>query len=133
MTQTLIQATLLSEFQTATAAVCDFDYAIVSQDPPDETFVQAGTSFTREIILRNAGDCAWERLTALNFVSGENFNIGARVVIRDRVEINEQVTLTLSGQAPRSNGLLSGVFELRTPGQLLVGKPLTLTVNVFGA
>ena len=87
----------------------------------------------RAITLRNTGECAWDRLTALNFVSGENFAIGARIVIRDRVEIGEQVTLTLTGQTPRSNGLLSGLFELRTSGQLLIGVPLYISINVFGA
>ncbi|MDZ4770794.1 MAG: protein kinase [Chloroflexota bacterium] len=133
VTQTLIQATLFSQFQTATAAVCDFDYMIVTQDPADATFIPAATPFTRAITLRNTGECAWDRLTALNFVSGENFAIGARIVIRDRVEIGEQVTLTLTGQTPRSNGLLSGLFELRTSGQLLIGVPLYISINVFGA
>jgi serine/threonine-protein kinase len=133
VTQTLIAATLVSEFQTATAAVCDFNYTIVRQEPPDATFIQAGTAFTRTITLRNTGECAWDRLTALNYVSGENFSIGARIVIRDRVERGEEITLVLTGQTPRTNGLLSGLFELRTSGQLLIGAPLYITINVFGA
>lgn len=133
VTQTLIQATLLSEFQTATAAVCDFDYEIVKQDPPDADYVQAGEQFTRDITLRNTGTCAWERLTALNYVSGESFNIGARIVIRERVEVGEQIVVAITGQAPRSNGLQSGLWELRTPGQLLIGQPIYITINVYGA
>lgn len=133
VTQTLIQATLLSQFQTATAEACDFDYEIIVQEPEDATYIQAGTPFTRTITLRNTGDCAWDRLSALNFVSGENFAIGPRVVIRDRVDVRETVTLTLTGMTPRSNGLLSGLFELRTSGQLLIGDPLYISINVFGA
>jgi hypothetical protein len=63
ITLTLIQATLISDFQTATVNACDFNYTIVSQDPADEDYAAANSSYEREITLRNIGSCAWERNT----------------------------------------------------------------------
>ena len=51
--------------------------------------------------------------------------------MRERVNVGEDVTLTFSGRTPRTGATYSGVFELRTPGQILIGQPLTITVQVF--
>jgi serine/threonine-protein kinase len=134
VTQTLIQATLLQEIQTATIAACDFDYVIVAQDPENGFFQQADTAFSMDITVRNVGTCVWERNTALTFVTGggENFDAEPRIFIRERVNVGEATTITLLGRAPSNNGVSSGLWELRTPGQLLIGAPLTISVNVFG-
>jgi len=131
VTLTLIQATLLMDMQTATMAACDFDFRIVSQTPADGDFFQTNRAYTREITLLNTGTCPWERNSALSFVSGENFNFGPRVLIRDRINVGERVSLTLSGRTPTSGGLLTGVWELRTPGQIPIGEPLQISINVF--
>jgi serine/threonine-protein kinase len=134
LTQTLIQATQLLEMQTATIAACDFDYEVVSFTPENESFRQADTVFTMEIRLRNTGTCPWERNTAFTYVtgSGENFDAEPRIFIRDRVNVGEETIVLFAGRAPSTNGVSSGQWELRTPGQLLIGTPLTLSVNVFG-
>lgn len=131
VTLTLIQATLLMDMQTATMAACDFDFRIVSQTPADADFFQTNRAYTRELTLLNTGTCPWERNSALSFVSGENFNFGPRVLIRDRINVGERVSLTLSGRTPTSGGLLTGVWELRTPGQIPIGEPLQISINVF--
>ncbi len=132
ITLTLIQATLISDFQTATVNACDFNYAIVSQVPEDDGFVAANTDYERQITLRNTGSCAWERNTALMFVSGENFNAGARIIIRDRVNIGEEVVLVFSGRTPAASESLSGTWELRTPGNIRIGEPIVISISVFG-
>lgn len=132
ITLTLIQATLLADFQTATVNACDFRYEIVSQDPAKEDYVQANRDFQNEIVLRNTGTCAWERNTALMFVSGENFNVGARIIIRDRVGVGGEVTLNFVGETPAASDLLSGMWELRTPGNIRIGQPIEISINVFG-
>jgi hypothetical protein len=132
ITLTLIQATLLADFQTATVNACDFRYEIVSQDPEDADFVQANSEYQREIVLRNTGTCAWERNTALMFVSGENFNAGARIIIRDRVNVGGEVAVTFTGETPPASELLSGTWELRTPGNIRIGQPIEISINVFG-
>jgi serine/threonine protein kinase len=131
VTLTLIQATLLMDMQTATMAACDFDYRVVSQTPAEGDFFQTNRAYTREITLLNTGTCPWERNSALAFVSGENFNFGPRVLIRDRINVGENVVITLSGRTPTTGGLLTGVWELRTPGQIPIGDPLQISINVF--
>jgi serine/threonine protein kinase len=131
ITLTLIQATLLSDFQTATINACDFNYTIVQQDPPDAGYVATNKDYERKITLRNTGSCPWERNSALMFVSGENFNAGARIIIRDRVDVGEDVTLIFKGRTPNAGGLLSGQWELRTPGNIRIGQPLFISINVF--
>ena len=65
------------------------------------------------------------------FVSGENFNAGARIIIRDRVNVGEEVVLTFTGRTPATGGLLSGTWELRTPGNIRIGQPIVISINVF--
>ncbi|MBK8032543.1 MAG: protein kinase [Chloroflexi bacterium] len=131
LTMTLIMATQFYEFQTATIAACDFDYAISDQQPPDDDFFRADQPYVRQITFVNTGTCPWERNTSLTYVSGEDFNLVDRIFVRERVNVGEDVTLTFSGRTPRTGATYSGVFELRTPGQILIGQPLTITVQVF--
>lgn len=141
LTLTLLQATQFFEYQTATTAHCDYDYRIVEQNPREGDFFPAGRNYTREIVLQNSGNCPWERLTALVFVpgSGENFGAEPYIFIRERVPVGETTTVIFQGRTPstacRQNNqvvICAGRWELRTPGQRLVGdQPLTISVNVF--
>lgn len=118
------------EFQTATVAACDFDYAIVEQSPPDGDFFVANREYRREITLLNTGTCAWERNTSLVWVRGEDFN-AERVFIRERINPGAEVVLLFVGQTPPTGGMRSGTWELRTPGQILIGRPIQISVSVF--
>lgn len=133
VTLTLLQATQFFEQQTATVAACDYDYAIVDQQPADGDFFVAGRDYTRQITLLNIGTCPWERNTALVFISGEDFGADSFLFVRERVNVGEEVMITLAGRTPTTRlGLLNGTWELRTPGQLLIGEPLVISVQVFG-
>jgi hypothetical protein len=132
ITLTLIQATLLRDFQTATTAACGFNYTIVQQDPPDGGDQVANSDYERKITLRNTGTCAWERNSALIFVSGENFNAGARILIRDRVDVGEETVIDFKGRTPAAHDLVSGTWELRTPGNIRIGQPIIIRIKVFG-
>jgi serine/threonine-protein kinase len=139
VTLTLLQATLFWEQQTATIAACDFDYRIVDQDPEDGDFFLAGREYTREITLQNTGTCPWERLTALVFREGENFDAEPYLFIRERVNVGETTTVTFVGRTPpaacRENNqvvICAGRWELLTPGQILIGdEPVIISVNVY--
>ena len=130
LTQTLIQATLVLQMQTATIAACDFDYAIVEQMPADGDFYRANASYTREIRLLNTGNCPWERNTSLVFIEGEDFD-APRIWIRERVNPGDEALLTFTGRTPQTGGMRSGTWELRTPGQILIGRPLMISISVF--
>jgi hypothetical protein len=140
VTLTLLQSTLFFEQQTATIAACDFDYRIVDQVPADGDFFLAGRPYTREITLQNTGTCAWERNTALIFVSGESFNATPPYFfIRERVIVGDTTTILFEGRTPtaacrQGNQVVMcvGVWELRTPGQILIGsQPIRIRVNVY--
>lgn len=131
VTQTLIQLTAILEIQTATTAACDFDYEIISQEPPDGDFFPTNSVYVRQITLRNTGDCPWERNSALTYVSGESFNAGPRILIRQRVNVGEDYVLSFEGRTPANGGELTGTWELRTPGQLAIGAPFDISLFVF--
>ncbi len=131
ITLTLIQATHLLEIQTATIAACDFDYAIVEQSRIDGDFYEANRTYTREITLLNTGTCAWERLTSLTFIQGEDFDVGPRIFIPQRVSVGEAITLVFAGRTPVRGALYVGTWQLLTPGQIIIGDPIQISVNVF--
>jgi hypothetical protein len=117
-------------FQTATVAACDFDYAIVEQNPPDADFFVADSDYSREIRLLNTGTCAWERNTSLVFIEGEDFN-AERVFVGERVNPGDETVLTFEGVTPATGGPRTGTWELRTPGQIVIGEPMEISIKVF--
>jgi serine/threonine protein kinase len=125
-----------SAIRTATATACQFDYAIIDQQPQDGVdggFFTVNSRYVRRITLINTGTCAWERNTSMTFVEGEDFNAGPRVFIRSEVEVGEEIELVFEGTLPSVGSLepISGIWQLRTPGQIPIGKPLTISVRVY--
>jgi serine/threonine protein kinase len=122
--------------QTATIAVCEFDYAIVvqvPQDGADGAFFEINEPYTREITLLNTGTCEWGENTSLTFTSGEDFNAGPRIFIRESVQVGEEYTLLFEGILPPrgDEDPISGTWQLRTRGQKQIGSPLEISVRVF--
>jgi len=134
-TATVLARTQASIDQTATAAACVWDYAIVEQVPADGEAnpVPANRSYSRDITFLNTGSCAWEVNTSLTFVSGsgEDFVAGPRIYIRERVEVGSTYVLAFAGQTPDKGGLYSGTWELKTPGQITIGEALVISVFAF--
>lgn len=125
-----------SAIRTATATACRFDYAIIDQQPADGAdggFFTVNSRYVRRITLLNTGTCAWERNTSMTFVEGEDFNAGPRVFIRSEVEVGEEIELLFEATLPSVGSLepISGTWQLRTPGQIPIGKPLTISVRVY--
>jgi hypothetical protein len=147
ITQTLAQATLVAADLTATASACRYEYALIQPAPDDPqisyypaytqgggpVYIRTETTFSIAITLLNTGDCAWERNTSLTWLEGESFNAGPRIFLRDRVEVGAEVTINFTGSTPPRGrgGLRSGIWELRTPGQIAIGAPLTLALFAF--
>jgi serine/threonine protein kinase len=124
--------------QTATTAACLFDYAIIEQSPADGVdggFFPVNTDYERTITLLNTGACDWERNTSLTFItgSGESFNAGPRVFIREAVGSGHEVDVVFRGTLPARGSLdpITGVWQLRTPGQIAIGEPFTIGVMVY--
>lgn len=130
MTQTL------SAQQTATTSACIFDYAIVEQTPEDGQaggFFTTNSSYKREIVLLNTGTCLWEPNASLTFIEGESFSAGPRIFIRQAVNVGDEITLTFEGTLPPRGSLdpITGIWQLRTRGQLPIGDLLPISVMVF--
>lgn len=141
LTQTEVaqQATQAIIQQTMTIAACDFDYAIIEQSPVNGDpggFFPVNTAYERTIVLLNTGTCPWNVNTSLAFIEGEDFNAGPRVFFEDRalvVEVGEETTLTFSGTLPAAGSVTpyEGTWQLRTPGQIPIGDPITISVRVY--
>lgn len=131
ITATLAQGTQIALAQTATLAVCTFDYQLLNQEPEDGELYPTNQQYVREITLLNTGTCAWERNTSLAYVSGEDFDAGQRILIRERIEPGAQYILRFEGRTPIRGGLRSGTWELRTPGQIPIGEPITISIFAF--
>lgn len=126
----------LAFIRTATIAACNFDYAIIENIPRDGQeggFFRVNTRYERRMTFLNTGTCAWEPNTSLTFLEGEDFDAGPRIFIREVVEAGAEVTLLFAGTLPSKGSLspLVGRWELRTPGQIVIGAPLVISIMVY--
>jgi hypothetical protein len=122
--------------RTLTLAACNFDYAIVEQDPPDGEageYQRTNEPYTRLITFLNTGTCPWLPNTSLAFVEGENFNAEPRIWIRQTVDPGATTVLTFEGTMPARGARdpISGTWQLKTPEQINIGAPLIISVLVF--
>lgn len=149
ITQTLVQATLGAANLTATINACNYDYAVIPPERDDPQFkyypayavgvelnpvyINTETQFSFEITFLNTGNCPWERNSSMTYIEGESFNAEPRTFIRQVVEPGQQVVIRFEGKTPLRGrgGFRSGTWELRTPGQLLVGRPLAIGIWSF--
>ena len=109
----------------ATSAPNCKDAAVLLQDVTisDGTNVPFGSKFTKTWQFRNTGDCAWHGYT-IAFVSGDRMGAPDSAPVQDtaaKSTVNVSVDLT----APTTDGLYTGIFELRNSA----GKPLGIGIE----
>lgn len=80
---------------------------------PDDTFFEAGESFTKTWRLRNAGTCTWTVQYSLVFDSGRAMSGPASVPLPESVPPNGTVDLSVDLTAPTTNGTHRGNWMLR--------------------
>ncbi len=137
--QTVAALTLAATEQQATLDACQFDYAVRIQSEYPKTnddidFVKANTEYRLEITFVNMGTCAWGPNTALVFIDGDNLDAGRVIFFRENEQVVEpggEAVLDFVGRTPARFGLKTGTWELRTPGQIPIGQPLVIQVQVF--
>lgn len=122
--------------QTATAESCIYDFAIVEQLPEDGEaggFFRVDEPYVREITFLNTGTCEWGENTSMTFVSGEDFNAGPRIFIRESLQVGDELTVLFEGTSPQRGSLdpFIGTWQLRTRGQIPIGEPFEISVLVF--
>jgi hypothetical protein len=111
---------------TATAAACAYAYALLDQQPPDGRTLTTGAGVTKLITLRNTGTCGFPEGTLLAEVNrpanAEPFVVRVPVVAPEAT-----VEVSFDWPGPRQPGQVVRTFELRRPGDLLIGQPLSFT------
>lgn len=92
------------------------DSALYIQDVtiPDNTRVKAGETFTKTWRLRNTGKCIWNLRYALAFVGGEQMNAAPSTPLSETPPGNT-LDISVNLTAPRSDGIYTGLYELRDP------------------
>jgi serine/threonine protein kinase len=136
-TATMVQATLDAFFRTQqaqtptpnlteTARLCVLQYdllAPIKPDPrdPKET-IPTGSTFSKTVEIRNIGNCDWLPGTSLSFRDGEQFSAPRRITMdnTEPVKPGEVARFIFNGRAPTEIGVLTGRWELRTEGNILV-------------
>jgi hypothetical protein len=137
-TQAAIQAAVASPTPTntpdltATAAACAFDYALVDQQPPDGRTLTVGAGATKRLTLRNTGTCSFPEGTLL---VETNLPANAPAFTVPVPAIAPEATGEVSFDWPGrpQPGDIVRIFELRRPGDLVIGQPLTFTLTYVAA
>jgi hypothetical protein len=117
---------------TATAAACVFDFALLDQQPPDGRTLTVGAGTTKLLTLRNTGTCGFPEGTLLTEV---NRPAGAEAFFVRVPVVAPEATIEVSFEWPgrRQPGQMLRVFELRRPGDLTIGLPLSFTYSYVPA
>jgi serine/threonine-protein kinase len=138
-TATGIQQTLVAFFETqrasttptvdytATAQVCKNAYLVILPEKPSpQNAIPGGTSFEKDVVLRNIGDCDWLPGLYLSFLKGEQFSAPRRIDMlnKDPVKPGQEGRFRFQGIAPvKGNPSYSGIWEVRLAGGKLVPPP----------
>jgi serine/threonine-protein kinase len=109
---------------TATALLCRPQYLLVGYKKTDSDVIiknpaqdpiKANTDFTREIIVRNTGDCDWLPGTYIKFSSGERFSAAIKIIMenKDPVPPGGEAKFIFKGRTPAKGGTYTGKWEVR--------------------
>ena len=121
---------------TATITACDYDYRVVTQDPPNGTLYPELTTLTMELVLRNDSRCSLPDDTRLTF--GEGFQLqGPNFVEFDRpLAPGEEITFELDLRTPpydANRPVIRSTWRVALADGTQVGPPLILSLELFPA
>jgi len=112
---------------------CNYRYELISQAPEDNLSILENSSVTKTIVIRNAGDCAWEQGAAFRFLDGLQLEAPDEIVINDTVEPGDRVTLEFDFVLPSYNvedRVVQGTWQLSTVDGVRIGRLFTFNVEV---
>lgn len=92
---------------------CDNADFVSDVTVPDDTSVDAGSSFTKTWRFKNIGSCSWTPSYALVFVSGQAMGGPAVQALSGNVNPNQTVDLSVALTAPTANGSYQGNWGIR--------------------
>lgn len=149
VTATVAQQTIVAFFETqraqisptpdytATARLCVLEYDLIAPQPPNPAApqdpIRANTTFEREIVLRNTGNCDWLPGTFLTYIEGERFAAPRRIemINTEPVRPGDEARFLLRGRTPQRGGVSIGIWELRSSGGVLITPRLEISFFVF--
>jgi hypothetical protein len=88
---------------------------------PDDTEVEADSSFTKTWRLRNDGTCTWTSSYALVFSHGDRMDAPAEAALPGAVSPGSTVDISSGMTAPADAGTYQGFWKLRSSDGVLFG------------
>lgn len=95
--------------------------SLVSEYPPDGTVYKPDTTFTKSWTIKNLGTCTWDANYQLIFWSGDPIGADASYLIPELVPPGDDITLSITMQAPPAEGAYVGYWRLKTPWNAVFG------------
>jgi hypothetical protein len=111
---------------TATFEACTFAYALTEQEPPDGRTLTTGANTRKTLTITNTGDCAYPAGTVMTETVPSPNLPGVQFDVPP-VAPGEVAELFFDWPGLRQAGTMTRVFEMRLPGDLVVGEPMTFT------
>lgn len=96
-------------------SVCDAAQFIADVTIPDGSPFSSGTTFTKTWRLKNTGTCTWNSSYALVFDSGNSMGTVTRVSLSGTTAPGAFLDISVSLQAPATDGLYRGYWGLVNP------------------
>lgn len=114
-------------------AGCNFDYALVSQSPEDNSPILENSTVSKQVVIRNTGDCDWEPGTRFAFLDGLQLDAPAEVILDEPVEIGDRLTLEIDLSLPAfsiNDPTVQTTWQLSTADGQRIGRLFTFDFQV---
>jgi Ig-like domain from next to BRCA1 gene len=124
---------------TPTSKTCDLASFVKDVTIPDNSNQAPGSTFVKTWRLENAGSCTWTPDYSLIFVSGDSMGAPASVPLNTTVAPGSTVDVSVTFQAPESDGNYRSDWKLRNASNLVFGtgsdgaKSFWVQINVGAA
>jgi hypothetical protein len=106
---------------TPTSKTCDLANFVKDVTIPDNSNQAPGSTFVKTWRLENAGSCTWTPDYSLIFVSGDSMGAPASVPLDTTVAPGSTVDVSVTFQAPGSDGSYRSDWKLRNASNLVFG------------
>ncbi|MCX8062715.1 MAG: NBR1-Ig-like domain-containing protein [Anaerolineales bacterium] len=106
---------------TSTPLPCDRVRFIKDVTIPDNTEIEAGSTFVKTWRLQNAGACTWSPQYALVLTGGEPMGSPVAVPLPQYVASGEMVDVSVTLTAPQVGGTYRAEYKLRNASNIVFG------------
>jgi hypothetical protein len=106
---------------TPASKTCDLVKFVKDVTYPDNSRLAPGSTFVKTWRLENAGSCTWTPDYSLLFVGGDSMGAPASVPLNATVPPGGTVDVSVTFQAPDSNGSYRADWKLRNASNLAFG------------